>query len=187
YASASDVFAELAAQVPAFNGMSYAKLKGQLTRSRAHFLYEGTSYETVGGQGMVMPSAAENSESKFELTFVAPAMPADVGSAITAPLQLVAPRVLYDAGTLIAETELLRAVTPASYADLNRADAERLGVNDGDTIRLTTANGAVAVTARVDGRAPVGVVVAPMNLAPADTRGLVQRGEVAIAVTIEKA
>lgn len=180
YTRTADVFVEMAERVSAFNGMSYAKLSGTQFRSRHHFLYEGTSFETRGGQGMVYPSAAEKPNVKFELTFTPPAAPKADG------LLLVAPRVLYDAGTLISETELLHQVTPTSYADLNRTDAERLQIKDNDKVRLRTENGSVEVVARVDGRAPVGVVIAPMNLAPVDTRALLSRGEVAAPVTVEK-
>jgi NADH-quinone oxidoreductase subunit G len=181
YSGASAVFSELASTVPVFGGMSYAKLSGKLIRTRAHFLYEGTSYESAGGQGMVYPSTAESADTKFTLSFSEPAMP------LTAALTLVGSRVLFDAGTLISETALLREVTPASYADLNRADAERLHIHDGEAIRLTTANGTLDVTARVDGRAPVGVVVAPINLQPSDIRCLLARGQVTALVTVEKA
>jgi NADH-quinone oxidoreductase subunit G len=181
YSGAGAVFSEMAASVPVFSGMSYAKLAGKLVRTRAHFLYEGTSYESAGGTGIVYPSAAESAEIKFPLTFSEPAMPAE------ADLTLVSSRVLFDAGTLISETALLREVTPASYADLNRADAERLRIHDGEAIRLTTANGTLDMTARVDGRAPVGVVVAPINLRPSDIRSLLARGQVATPVTVEKA
>ena len=71
YDTALKVFAELADKVPAFKGMSYAKLTGRLTRSRPHMLYEGTSFETTGAQGMVYPSAAEQAETKFELNITA--------------------------------------------------------------------------------------------------------------------
>jgi NADH-quinone oxidoreductase subunit G len=180
YATALEVFVELASKVPAFNGMSYAKLTGRLTRSRPHFLYEGTSFETIGAQGMSYPSAAENTETKFELSVSAPAEPPSGG------LRLVAPRLLYNAGTLISETELLQRLVPDAYADLSRADAEKLQVKDGEHIRLKSALGAVELTARVDGRAPEGVVVAPQNLRPADTRALLQPGQLTTAVTIEK-
>ncbi len=178
YPKAADVFAELVSQVPAYHGMSYAKLMGRPQRSRLHFLYEGTSFETQGGQGLVWPSAAEKSDTQFELKFIAPAAPPANG------LRLVAPRLLYDAGTLISETELLYPLVPTSYAELNRVDAERLQIVDGDKIRLKTASGTLEVTARVDGHAPPSVVVAPMNLKPADTRTLLQRGQVATLVTI---
>jgi NADH-quinone oxidoreductase subunit G len=180
YSGAGSVFAEIAAKVAAFAGMSYAKLSGKLIRTRSHFLYEGTSFESAGGQGQVYPSAAENAETKFALAFHEPAVPEDGG------MTLVGARVLYDAGTLISETSLLQKVTPASYADLNRADAERLNVQDGDTVRLTSAHGSVDVAARVDGRAPAGVIVAPINLKPSDTRTLFPLGQVTTPVTIEK-
>jgi NADH-quinone oxidoreductase subunit G len=180
YATAAEVFAELATRLPAFSGMSYAKLTGRLTRSRPHFLYEGTSFETTGAQGMIYPSAAENAETKFELTVSVPAQPPAEG------LRLVAPRLLYDAGTLISETVLLKQVTPEAYAELNHVDAEKLQVKDGEHIRLKSALGSVELTARVDGRAPVGVVVAPQNLRPADARTLLQAGGFTTAITVEK-
>src|SRR5205814_8561752 len=125
------------------------------------------SFQTHGDGGAAYPTAAENPESKFELKFT---MPADTAARDSTALMLVAPRVLYDAGVLIRETELLHQVTPASYAEFNRSDAERFGLKDGERVRLSTDVGTADVTARVDGRAPAGVVVAPMNLAPADTR-----------------
>ncbi|MBI3733564.1 MAG: hypothetical protein HY259_08930, partial [Chloroflexi bacterium] len=84
------------------------------------------------------------------------------------------------------ESELLGKVTASSYAELNRADAERLHVTDGQMIRLKSAIGAVELTARVDGRAPEGVVIAPVNLRPVDTRRLLADGEVAVPVTVER-
>jgi NADH-quinone oxidoreductase subunit G len=180
YDTALQVFAELADKVPAFNGISYAKLTGRLTRSRPHMLYEGTSFETLGAQGMVYPSAAENAETKFELNVSAPPETHSEG------LRLVAPRVLYNAGTLIRESVLLRQLAPAAYADLNRADAERLHIKDGEQIRLRSALTTVELAARVDGRAPEGVIVAPQDLGPVDTRALFQPGEVTTAISVEK-
>ena len=182
YGSSAEVFADLAANLPAFRGMSYSQLSGKLIRTRSHFLYEGTSFETSGGQGMVYPSAAENAETRFELKFREPALPAE------SELLLVGARLLYDDGTLIGETQLLRNVTPSSYADLNHADAERLQIKNGDRIRLKSEFGTLELPAHVDGRAPLGVVVAPINLMPADTRALLPRGrgEITAPVTVEK-
>jgi len=180
YDTALKVFAELADKVPAFKGMSYAKLSGRLTRSRPHMLYEGTSFETTGAQGMVYPSAAEHAETKFELNVSAPPEVHPAG------LRLVAPRLLYNAGTLISETVLLMQLAPSAYADLNRTDAEKLHIKDGEQIRLRSARGSVELAARVDGRAPEGVIVAPQNLGPVDTRALLQPGEVTTPITIEK-
>ena len=183
YHTTAEVFADLAANVPAYKDLSFAKLSGRQYRSRLHFLYEGTSFQTHGDGGAVYASAAENPDTKFDLKFTSPG---DARAKAGADLLLVAPRVLYDAGTLIRETELLHHVTPASYAEFSRADAERFGLKDGERVRLSTSMGSVEATARVDGRAPTGVVVAPMNLAPADTRALLAPREVATAVTVER-
>ena len=81
---------------------------------------------------------------------------------------------------------LLQKLVPAAYADLNRADAERLHIKDGEHIRLRSALATVELAARVDGRAPEGIIVAPQNLGPVDTRALFQPGEVTTPITVEK-
>jgi NADH:ubiquinone oxidoreductase subunit H len=52
----------------------------------------------------------------------------------------------------------------ALLAEVNRADAEKLGVNEGDEIHLVFGDNRVTVTAKVDGRAPQGAVLVPMQV-----------------------
>ena len=56
------------------------------------------------------------------------------------------------------EVPWLRAMRPDPAADINPADAERLGVSQGDDIVLETAAGAIAVKANVTGLSNVGEV-----------------------------
>jgi anaerobic selenocysteine-containing dehydrogenase len=52
--------------------------------------------------------------------------------------------------------------TLSSYLQLSRADAERLGIADGDVVTVTLASGEREMTARVDGQAPNGAVLVPV-------------------------
>jgi nitrate reductase (cytochrome) len=55
-------------------------------------------------------------------------------------------------GTLTRRIPILHRAVPSSYAELNKHDAARLGVRDGDRVRLVSRRGAVIVMARVEHR-----------------------------------
>ena len=56
---------------------------------------------------------------------------------------------------------------PLPYVEINTADAVRLGIQDGDSVSVSAGDWKAEVTARVDGRAPVGVALMPASLGPA--------------------
>ncbi len=66
--------------------------------------------------------------------------------------------------TLIEITPQLLATSPQPLVDINRADAARLGIGNGQAVRLRTERGAVSRPARISGRVPAGVVYTPDNL-----------------------
>ena len=68
-----------------------------------------------------------------------------------APLYLVTGRVLqhYQSGAQTRRVDALTCAVPGPYAELHPLLATRLGVVDGQRVRLATARGAVAVPARV--------------------------------------
>jgi predicted molibdopterin-dependent oxidoreductase YjgC len=47
---------------------------------------------------------------------------------------------------------------PESLVEINPVDAERLGIDDGRSVRLTSRRGTVEAKAKVTGRSPVGTV-----------------------------
>ncbi len=59
---------------------------------------------------------------------------------------------------------LMNQRVPEPFAELNEQDAARLGIAHGDRIAITAGDHRVEVTARVDGRAPLGVVLLPKQL-----------------------
>jgi assimilatory nitrate reductase catalytic subunit len=68
-----------------------------------------------------------------------------------APLHLVTGRVLqhYQSGAQTRRVAALAQVVPSAYVEVHPLLATRLGVAEGDVVRLTTARGAVSVPARV--------------------------------------
>ena len=66
-------------------------------------------------------------------------------------------------GSMTRRIPSLHRAVPHSYVEMNRADARALGVRDGDTVRLTSRRGSIALEARIDyrGQPPRGRLFAP--------------------------
>lgn len=164
YASVGGILAEMAHTLPLYADMSYEKLAQSvpLSRRMSHYIYAGMSYQAEVREGLQWPTAAEHETLTLQLTWVDPPDPPPSHTGYT----LVSPRVLYDGGTLLAESDLLRARLARAQISISRADAEALGIASGDPVQIT-ANGGQSLTlpCRVDGRVPPGVVVLARNLA----------------------
>jgi NADH-quinone oxidoreductase subunit G len=71
---------------------------------------------------------------------------------------------LIDEGSLLVGADLLKqALEEDAFVEINPADAERLGVEDGSTVVLRTEAGRAEVTVRVTGQIAAGVVFVPWN------------------------
>ena len=96
----------------------------------------------------------------LELSWVDPPSPPSDGDDYI----LVAPRVLYDAGTLLGQAEILGTRLVQPHVALSRADGLALGVSDGDRLWISANSHSVTLPARVDGAVPDGVLAIPRNL-----------------------
>jgi formate dehydrogenase major subunit len=59
----------------------------------------------------------------------------------------------------------LEALVPESYIEVNPHTARRLGINDGDMVKVTSRRGAVKVKAKVTDMVEDGVVFMPFHFA----------------------
>jgi NADH-quinone oxidoreductase subunit G len=166
YSTAGEVMEELARSVPAYAGMTYERLgqtQEQWPPVGANDLYfGGTAYDNRGGLGAQIPAACEAME-RLALGWVEPPAPP------SGDLVVVPARRLYHRGTLIAQSHVLDPRTLAPFVELARADAERLGIADGDAVTVTLAYGQCEMPARVDGRAPQGAALVPAHMTPGVT------------------
>jgi anaerobic selenocysteine-containing dehydrogenase len=72
---------------------------------------------------------------------------------------------LYDAGSTVTESPSLSALAPGSVLLLHRADRERIGVDDGGEVRVTTTRGSLTLPVRADAGTPPGVAFLAFNQA----------------------
>ncbi|MBA3944585.1 MAG: NADH-quinone oxidoreductase subunit NuoG [Herpetosiphonaceae bacterium] len=163
YRSSDDVHAEIIQNVGIYAGLSYSALRGQAGgvwgRQATHdaIFYDGTSYANTEGVGAQWPALAEQSRLAFDLVFSKPTPVVADGQQFT----LVAAARLYDDGTLMQPSELLRFWVAQPYVGLSQPDAQRLGVESGDKVRLTSQAGQLELFARVDREVGVGIALVP--------------------------
>jgi predicted molibdopterin-dependent oxidoreductase YjgC len=136
--SAADVLAEMSRVIPGWRELDQ---------------------DALAGEGWQSPVAAAPNRRA-----VAPGpQPTPVRDA-NYPLILCPGRLLYDRGRWLQASGPIQAVVPEAYVTIHPADAQRLGLADGDQVSLVSPAGEVAVRLRVAAEAVPGVALAPPDL-----------------------
>jgi NADH-quinone oxidoreductase subunit G len=174
YATVGGVLAEMAQVISLYAGMGYERLSRPVTLSRrmSHYIYAGMSFQAEVREGMQWATQAEDKSVTLELAWVDPPEPPADGDGFT----LVTPRVLYDAGTLLGQAEILGTRLVQPYLALSRADALALRVSDGDRLQVSANGHKITLPARVDGAMPERVIAIPRNLAGRPAESLLGDG-----------
>ncbi len=147
-----EIMAEIAAVNPSYAGVRYERLEaGGLQwpvpgdeHPGTRFLHEGR-FATPSGRASILPLAyrppAEEPDEEF-------------------PLVLTTERSLYHfhTATMTRKVEGLRVLRARELVELNPSDATRLGIDDGDLVRVAARRGEVEAEARVTTASPPGVV-----------------------------
>jgi anaerobic selenocysteine-containing dehydrogenase len=95
-----------------------------------------------------------------------PAEPAPTVPVDAYALRVVAARTLYGADRAVLESPSLAAFAPRDAVLLvSRTDRDRIGVADGDRVRVTSARATVELPVVADARIPQGVAFLPANRA----------------------
>ena len=81
------------------------------------------------------------------------------------PFVLSTGRVLYQyhTGTMTRRSEVLESGAPSPYVEINPADADRLGLNDGETVTARSRRGSIRLPVRITERVHPGVVFMPFH------------------------
>ncbi|MDA8431611.1 MAG: molybdopterin-dependent oxidoreductase, partial [Nitrospiraceae bacterium] len=69
----------------------------------------------------------------------------------------------YHTGSMTRKVKELNIVAPEAYVEINPADAERLKIADGDTVRVTSRRGSIDLKALVSERPSEGLVFIPFH------------------------
>lgn len=134
-ADAAELFKEIAATTPGYSGIDFDKL---------------------GDAGCVYPVSITP-----QLVPVTAVQPAVEGGKFA----LVIGSALYHCGTMSRFGEGPMLVCSEQYIELGRVDAGRIGVKDGDSVKVKSASGELSLPVKVGTRMPEGVVFAPYHFA----------------------
>jgi len=157
FKDAAGIMDEIAAVTPQYAGIDYQRLEnGSLQWPCPTKDHPGTGYLHSGkfsrGKGLFKPS---------------PYTPADEQPDDKYPLILTTGRVLYHyhTRTMTKRVEGLEALVPESYIEISPYTAGKLSVKDGDTVKVSSRRGEVAVKAKVTDRLDDDVVFMPFHFA----------------------
>ncbi len=158
YSSPSEIMDEIARLTPSYGGISYARLEEKGIQwpcpSADH---PGTPYlhkdRFARGLGKFHP--VEH-------------VPPDELPDADYPFILSTGRRLYHYHTgTMTRKGMLQEFYPAEYLEISCSDAERLGISDGDRVRVASRRGAIEITAKVTDIVPPGVVFTSFHFAEA--------------------
>mgnify|MGYP001593588278 CR=1 FL=1 len=159
YRSASEVFDEMARLTPSYAGMSHARLEaGGLQWPCPSPDHPGTqilhAQKFSRGLGLFSPVAYRPPAEEPDEAY---------------PLILSTGRVLFHwhGGTLTRRSPGLDSLAPQAEVEIHPQDASRLGIADGQTVRVRSRRGQLVAAARITQRSPAGTVFMTFHYAEA--------------------
>ncbi len=156
YDSVAEVFAEFAATTDAYASLSHAAL-GEWGR-----WYPCSDPETSEGEPIVFDDGFPRGRARL-----VPARfePAEEQPDREYPLILGTGRVLehWHTGTMTRRSRVLDTLAPEAEVELHEQDAERLGIADGQQVRVSSRRGTIVIRARVGTDVLPGTVFIPMH------------------------
>ncbi len=156
YASTSAVNEEMRRLTPQYAGISHARLNAgeQLCWPCPSDDHPGTPIlhreRFTHGLGQFHPveyqAAAEETDASF-------------------PVVLTTGRMLehYHTGTMTRRSKGLDGLVPGPFVEVNGADAKKIRVKDGDSVRVTSRRGSIVLPAKVGSRVDAGVLFIPFH------------------------
>jgi NADH-quinone oxidoreductase subunit G len=139
--STEDIWAEIERLSPVHHGITWTALHAPTGRDGV----------VAGVPERSAPADTNDVSSRPEpVTFDADRMPHTPPPLDAYGLRLVATRKLYDCGTLVQHAPSLAGLAPGTEICVNAYDFDRLGVDDGDEVRVSSAKGELIAEIRVD-------------------------------------
>ena len=158
YASASEVFDELVSVMPSYAGLTYDNL------SDAGKLYPNPDPEHSDGTVVLF---AESFNTDDGLAHLVPAewMPAKELPNEEYPFVLNTGRLLehWHTGSMTRRSFALDAIAPRAQVYLHHDDAARLGVGEGDYVRVSSRRGSIEIEVRLSHRETPGSCFIPFH------------------------
>ncbi|MBN1893445.1 molybdopterin-dependent oxidoreductase, partial [bacterium] len=152
YASPKEIMDEIASLTPSYGGISYDRLEEAGLRTpcptKEHpgteFLW-GETFRTDTGKGKFFPAGYQPPAEETDQEY---------------PFLLTSAKELYhlQTGAYTHESKALARLAPEDRLELNPLDAEKLAIEDGEKVKVTSRRGQIEIGVRVTDRVPVGTV-----------------------------
>lgn len=157
YSSASDVMDEIASVTPQYGGISYERIeKIDIQWPCPSKDHPGTKYLHKGkcarGKGLFMPVDYVKSAEVPDIDY---------------PLLMTTGRILYHyhTRTMTGRVEGLNQKAGHSYVEINPSTANKLGIKDGEKVKLYSRRGEIITTAKITDIVEEDVVFMPFHFA----------------------
>tara|TARA_B100000686_G_C16801250_1_gene986173 strand:+ start:1808 stop:4312 length:2505 start_codon:yes stop_codon:yes gene_type:complete len=100
-------------------------------------------------------------------------------------MRLIIGKRMFDHGTITQMSASLRSLAEASQLRINQYDFERLGIDEGTKVQVTSGDRDISVTVKIDDRVPRSCALIYANLDGADPRELLNEGSHSIDIRID--
>jgi formate dehydrogenase (coenzyme F420) alpha subunit len=158
FATAEQVFGEIAKHIPAYAGITYAKLERP----------EGIQWPAAGGEfGTAVLYSDKFATKDGKAVFSAVEYKAVEATSAEFPFAVAAK---WPMGTLSVHTPSVVREWPGPIAAINQEDAAALKIQNGDKVKVSGKTGSATLTAHVTGNVKKGVVAMPAMFAAATVR-----------------
>ena len=158
---ASDITAEIGQNVPGYGGV---------TASGLEWGDKYAEYPQGAGSGLEFDQKSQKISDDSEHPYLAL-----IGNS------------LYHLGALSRHSKALNEIESKTWVEISPADAEKADIYDGDTITVSSKNGAIEAVARVSDRSPDGVLFLPKNYEDNPALRLVKDNGAVARVKVAKA
>jgi formate dehydrogenase alpha subunit len=101
-------------------------------------------------------------------------------------LELLTGKILYHFGTTSTFAEGNLEVAPAGYIEMHPEDADRLGIREGGTVRVTSATGSAQGPVRLSRELNPGLLFAPYHFGDVNIQSIMPIGQNRVAVQVSK-
>lgn len=157
YNNPSEIFDEIATVTPSYAGIDYKRIENKGIQwpcpNKEHpgtsYLHKGVFSRGAGlFKGIDYKDPAELPDEEY-------------------PMTLTTGRVLYQyhTRTMTGKVEGLNKKAPESYVEINPDTASKLGINDGDKVKVSSRRGSITVKAKVSDIVEKAVVFIPFHFA----------------------
>jgi formate dehydrogenase alpha subunit len=159
YASEEEIFCELAQRTPQYGGISYKRLENE------ELCWPCPAKDHPGTPVLHRHQFSRGQGRFHAIDFLdAHELPDE-----DYPMVLTTGRVLYQfhTGTMSRKSDVLNMLEPGPFVQVSPQDAERLGITDGETVRVRSRRGLLLLDARVHEMVNQGLLFIPFHFAEA--------------------